>query len=75
MNSLNKLGVSYYDKLYLEFDNVFWDDNIDFYYLISDDWVYILNCYKHCTKKPILCFFSSGKSSLRMSTMSDEEVI
>ncbi len=56
LKSINNLGLARLDKLFLEFDKVFWDSTVDFYNYLGDEWNFILNVYKHHTKKPILVF-------------------
>jgi lysine-specific histone demethylase 1 len=36
VNAIDRLGCSYLDKLFLEFDEVFWDNSCDYFNYISD---------------------------------------
>ncbi len=42
---------------------------------ISEDWPLTLNCTKYKPEKPLLCLFNSGRSCVKFSEMSDEEVV
>lgn len=69
------MNLGYLDKLYLEFDRVFWDPNCDFISYVNDEWTFIINTYKHHTHKPILCLFNIGSNCLKYADKSDEEVV
>ena len=59
--AIERLGVSYLDKLYLEFEEVFWDPQVDLFNIIQDDWTLIVNCFKLHTRRPVLLLFNYGK--------------
>jgi monoamine oxidase len=63
------------DKLYLEFDEVFWDTSVDLFNYMQDDWTLIVNCYKLHTRKPILLMFNYGKQCLKYAKYTDEELV
>ncbi|CDW91771.1 amine oxidase [Stylonychia lemnae] len=76
-DSIEKMGAGLMDKLYLEFEDVFWDEEADWLDYISDGnvkWGITLNYYKY-TKKPVLLMFNIGKDAREFAEMSDEDVI
>ncbi|CDW77606.1 amine oxidase [Stylonychia lemnae] len=76
-DSIEKMGTGLMDKLYLEFQDVFWDEEADWLYYISDGnvkWGITLNHYQY-TKKPALILFNFGKDAREFSELSDEDVI
>lgn len=75
LQALSKLGVSQLEKLFFEFDEVFWDNSVDLFNIFQDEWTLTMNCHKHNTGKPILCMFNYGKQCEKFATMGDDEVI
>eukprot|EP00347_Sterkiella_histriomuscorum_P023559 403334176 len=74
--SIKALGVSQMDKLILEFEEVFWDTDVDWFNHISEipgDWAQTLNIYKYM-KRPILMMFNGEPNTHNFENMSDEEV-
>lgn len=77
--AIDSLGMGVLNKCYLEFERVFWDEEVDWIeYIAKDDdfrnftqWVSFYNS----TKKPILLAFSAGNKALKMESLSDEEII
>lgn len=63
------------EKLAIEFEELFWDPEPDLMNIVQDDWTLIVNCYKHCTKKPILLMFNYGKQCDYYNSLSDEELV
>lgn len=64
------------DKLILEFDHVFWDENVDWFNFIAEragDWAQTLNIYKYF-KRPILMMFNAEPNTYYFEDMSDKEV-
>jgi monoamine oxidase len=70
--AIDRLGIGFYDKVYLEFEACFWDTHTDVFYLMDEDWILALNCFKHHTGKPLLCFLFSGSSSSKFAAESDQ---
>jgi monoamine oxidase len=58
--AIDRLGVSYLEKLFLEFEEVFWDPQVDLFNIIQDDWTLIVNVFKLHTRKPVLQLFNYG---------------
>ena len=56
--AIDRLGVSILDKLFIEFEELFWDPTVDLLNIIQDDWTLIVNSYKLHTKKPVLTLFN-----------------
>ena len=73
--AIRRLGIGRLDKVYLEFESVFWDNTVDTFSYVNEDWMFNVNYSKHGIGKPILCMFNSGPSCVKYSTMSDEEVV
>jgi monoamine oxidase len=70
--AIDRLGIGFYDKVYLEFETCFWDTHTDVFYLMDEDWILALNCFKHHMGKPLLCFLFSGSSSSKFAAESDQ---
>lgn len=78
-NAILKLGFNTYNKIYLIFDNVFWDKEKEWIaYIPSDKYINesieIMNYYK-VTGKPILLVFTAGKLARTIETWSNENII
>ncbi|CDW72919.1 amine oxidase [Stylonychia lemnae] len=77
LESIEKLGSGIMDKLFLEFDHVFWDQNSTWFNHISDKglkWIITANLFKY-TGKPILMMFNIGREAIAFSEQSDERVL
>jgi monoamine oxidase len=79
MNAIDRFGMGVMDKLWLEFSEPFWinDLNSDWICYASENigfWVNTLNYYKY-TGKPILLMFISAQAALVASRMNDEEIL
>ncbi|CDW77393.1 amine oxidase [Stylonychia lemnae] len=75
--SIERLGSGIMDKLFLEFDKVFWDqDSVWFNYISDSDykWIITANLFKY-TDKPILMMFNIGRDAIAFSEQSDENVL
>ena len=71
------MGVAQMDKLILEFENVFWDEEVDWFNYIAErcgDWCQTLNIYKYF-KRPILMMFNAEPNTHNFEDMADEEVL
>jgi monoamine oxidase len=79
IKALAKVKMGTFDKIYLYFDHVFWDEKKEWIgFLQSDPEQYpvfdIMNYYKF-TQQPILLFFTAGKQAKRFDYHSDERII
>ncbi|CDW87858.1 amine oxidase [Stylonychia lemnae] len=78
IQSINRLGVGFFDKLIIQFEEVFWDEDIDWLTYISDsetsDWSISFNHYKYM-KQPLLVMFNTYSSAIKFSLFNDEELI
>ncbi|CDW84613.1 amine oxidase [Stylonychia lemnae] len=76
-NSIQSMGVAQMDKLILEFDKVFWDEETDWFNYIAErngDWCQTLNIYKYF-QRPILMMFNAEPNTHNFEDMTDEEVL
>lgn len=77
-DAINRLGMGTLDKLYLKFDNAFWDDKT---------WISIygaglprghfnswLNLHKY-TGEPVIMAFNGGTPALDLAALSDEDLV
>ena len=66
------------DKLYIQFETVFWDDDVDWLNYVDDTdkilWPKTFNLFKF-TGKPILEMFTYGESAVEFSNFTDEELL
>jgi len=78
MLALDTLQSGLLDKLWLEFDEVFWDEDVDVINWIDPvspgHWAFWVNGYK-IFGKPVLLGFSAGELAREFATKSDEELI
>ena len=77
IRSIQSLGVAQMDKLILEFEEVFWDKEVDWFNHVSEvpgDWAQTLNIYKYF-KRPILMMFNGEPNTYNFENLSDEEVL
>ena len=76
--ALGALHSGLLDKLWLAFDEVFWDPNVDVINWIDPvnpgQWPFWVNGYK-IYGEPILLGFNSGDIARQFATMSDEQVV
>jgi monoamine oxidase len=75
--SLQALGIAKMDKLIIEFEEVFWDTETDWFNFIAEtpgDWAQTLNLYKYF-KKPMLMMFNADPNTERFESMTDSEVL
>jgi lysine-specific histone demethylase 1 len=75
--SINKIGVSYFDKLILEFDEPFWDLKADWINILSDErglWNLNFNYYK-TIGAPILGMLNCGATAKKVADWSDEMLL
>lgn len=66
--AIEQMGMGHFEKLYLLFDQVFWDKDKEWLGMLPKDensGFNIFNYYKY-TKKPILIFFTSGQLAQKM---------
>jgi len=76
IGAIDRLGMGVYDKLYLRFPSVFWDD----VHVISQQgnrhgmWA---NWYalQHVVHAPILCALNGGDVARRIEGMTDDEIV
>ena len=73
--AIDRLGTSLLDKLALEFEEVFWDPDMDTFNLVQDEWSLCLNIYKHCTGKPCLMMFNYADTARKFAKYTDEELV
>ena len=76
--AINALGAGLLDKLWLSFDEVFWDGEAEMIHWIDPArpgrWAEWVNGYK-LTGKPLLLGFNGGGIAREMSGLGDEEVV
>ena len=77
--AIEQLGMNSFNKIYLLFDQVFWDKDAEWLTFMPEDDepddVYVaLNYYKF-TKQPILLFLTRGNFSKEVESWSDKETI
>lgn len=77
--AIDRLGMGTLDKLYLKFDQVFWDEDVTWIVTPENDlprgyfnaW---LNMYK-IIKEPVLMAFNGGNPALELANLPDDELI
>ena len=75
--AINDLGMGLLNKVYLKFDEVFWDKEPDMLGLVGEkrghftEW---LNLYKY-TGEPILLAFNAGSVAAEIEQLSDSETV
>lgn len=79
LDAITRIGMGTLDKLYLEFEEPFWDE--DATVILTPDtnlpqgqFNYWVNFQKYLDK-PIIMAFNAGESALALSKQSDEKVI
>lgn len=76
-DAIARLGMGLLDKTYLQFEDVFWPEDVDAFGYIGQDhgqhagW---LNLYKY-TGEPVLLAFSAGSGADALALKSDDEII
>jgi monoamine oxidase len=65
--AIGRLGCSLLEKLFLEFEEVFWDKSCDLINIVQDEWTLMVNYYKHNARKPVLCMFNYGSHAHRFN--------
>ncbi|CDW71593.1 amine oxidase [Stylonychia lemnae] len=78
IQSINRLGQGLLDKLIIQFEEVFWDKNIDWLTYVSDaeqsDWAVSFNHHKYLSQ-PVITMFNTYNSAVKFSHLSDEELV
>jgi monoamine oxidase len=76
--AIDQLGSGLLDKLWLTFDDVFWDAEVDMLEWSDPDrpglWAAWVNGYK-AFGQPLLCGFNGGRFARELAMVSDEEVV
>ncbi|MEL7028320.1 MAG: FAD-dependent oxidoreductase [Pseudomonadota bacterium] len=78
-SAIQRLGMGTLDKVYLRFDEVFWDEDVTWITTPENDlpegqfsqW---LNFYKYI-REPIIMAFNGGPPALDLSSLPDEDVL
>lgn len=77
LESIERLGMGHLQKVYLQFDEVFWDPDISFFGLVSDDnsrfpwWMNLAPL----TGEPVLVAFHGGDAADALIAKSDDEIV
>jgi len=75
--AIDDLGMGLLNKLYLKFDEVFWDEDADLLGMIAEDRGHFtewLNIYKY-TGEPVLLAFNASSVADEFEHLSDEEMV
>ena len=75
--AISRLGMGVVDKVYLQFDEVFWDRDAEFIGYVAPDggsFVLWLNLFPYAAK-PILVAFNAADYADRLERDSDEEIV
>lgn len=75
--AIQRLGVGTLNKVYLQFDDVFWDETAEFIHFVpeqSGEWPEAINFFVYIGQ-PILMLFASGAFGLQMETLPDDQII
>lgn len=75
--AIDRLGMGVLDKVYVQFDEIFWEPDIDLLGYIGPDRGHFsewLNLAKY-TGEPILVGFNAASAAETLETMSDQEVV
>lgn len=76
-NSINKMRMGVYDKVYLLFDKPFWDKDSEWIGYAPQnpkETIDIMNYYK-VNKAPVLLMFTAGSLAEHMETWNDEKIV
>lgn len=77
VESIERLGMGHLQKVYLQFDEVFWDPDISFFGLVSDDnsrfpwWMNLAPL----TGDPVLVAFHGGDAADELIAKSDDVIV
>jgi polyamine oxidase len=77
LGSIDRLGMGLLDKVYLRFDEVFWEPDVEFIGYVGperDRYASWLNLAKY-TGEPILMAFNAGSAADEIELASDEEIV
>ena len=75
--AISRLGMGLLDKVYLQFEEVFWDRDADVIGYVAPDggsYIYWLNLFLH-TREPILVAFNAADYADRIERRTDAEII
>ena len=75
--AISRLGMGLLDKVYLQFDEVFWDEEVDWIGRIGPDqrqFASWLNLYKY-TRKPVLMAFNASSAAEALGRLPEQEVV
>jgi monoamine oxidase len=77
--AIARLGMGTLNKCYLRFDNIFWEEDIDWLEYIPDKnhfghWTQWVSLYKS-TKKPVLLGFNAANRGEEIEYLSDDEIV
>lgn len=75
--AISRLGMGLLDKVYLQFDEVFWDEDVDWIGRIGPDqrqFASWLNFYKY-TGKPVLMAFNASSAADALGRLPEQEVV
>lgn len=75
--AIDRLGMGLLDKVYLRFDQIFWETDVDVLAYIGPElghFAYWLNIAKY-TGEPVLLGFNGGRVADELELLSDEEVV
>lgn len=76
--AISALGMGLLDKLWLAFDDVFWDPDVDVINIVDPEnpgaWPFWVNGYK-AFGLPVLLGFAGGAAAERNATLTDDELI
>jgi monoamine oxidase len=77
-NAIARVGMGVLNKLYLRFDEVFWDDDYEMFGYVDDQnvglWAEWLNV-AYYTGEPVLLGFNAGEQGAALEAMTDEEIV
>jgi polyamine oxidase len=75
--AVDRLGMGLLDKVYLKFDEIFWETDIDVFGYIAPErgrFAEWLNIAKY-TEQPILLGFNASSAAEELETMTDEQIV
>ncbi|EKD69822.1 MAG: hypothetical protein ACD_46C00722G0005 [uncultured bacterium] len=77
--AIKQMGFGLYDKIYLLFDKIFWNNKHEWQIFLSDsanpdETLEVLN-YNRFSKQPILLVFTAGNFAKQLEALPDEQVI
>lgn len=77
INAINKLQMGVLNKVYYVFDQVFWDDDVDWIAQVPDEkghWEYFANLHS-LTGSPVLLAFNTGSFAREIDGEPSDEII